>query len=205
MDDTTPAAETGVEVESRDAEETSTNREAAKHRHAAKAAKAELDQVRAELEKFKAAEAARQADLLAQQGKFKELYEAEALKAKALETEATNWRSFRAAQLEQLEKTVPADVLAKLPAGLTGEDRLRVLEALNVVSGQKAQAEATRPAVVLPQTVSASVAGSASVKVVGGEMSFDAKNQEMRRISADTSLTKDQRKAAIDALAARPK
>lgn len=174
------------------------NAEAAKLRHKVKERDAALAEATAELAKLRAANEKAEQDRLAEAGKFKELFEAQVPKIKELESKASAYDNYVAAQLAALESTLPAEVLAKVPASLTGEVRIQMLELL--AAQRDANAAAKKPEVVTP--VVPSPAGGTSAQARGAaKMSLGEMNIQMSRIASDPALTAVQKTKMIEELA----
>lgn len=171
------------------------NAEAAKWRHTAKEREAALTAVQAELAALKAREAEAEKARLAEQGKFKELFESQAPKIKELETKAQAYDNYVQSRITQLEGALPAETLAKVP-GLTGDARIAVLELL--VDQQASAAAKVKPSVATPNVNSPGP--TASTLGQGTKLSLSEASLQMSRIASDPTMSFEDKAKKLEAL-----
>ena len=171
------------------------NAEAAKWRHTAKEREAALVAAQTELAALKAKEAESEKNRLAEQGKFKELFESQVPKIKELETKAQAYDNYVQSRITQLEGALPAETLAKVP-GLTGDARIAVLELL--VDQQTFAAAKVKPNVVTPNVNSPGPTASSLAQ--GTKLSLSEAGLQMSRIASDPKLSFAEKAKQLEAI-----
>jgi hypothetical protein len=187
----TVATETEAETKAKNP----ANAEAAKWRHTVKERDAALAAVQAELAALKAKEAETEKARLAEQGKFKELFESQVPKIKELETKAQAYDNYVQSRITQLEGALPAETLAKVP-GLTGDARIAVLELL--VDQQTSAAAKVKPTVATPNVNSPGPTASSLAQ--GTKLSLSEAGLQMSRIASDPKLSFAEKAKQLEAI-----
>lgn len=171
------------------------NAEAAKWRHAVKERDAALAAVQAELAALKAKEAEAEKARLAEQGKFKELFESQVPKIKELETKAQAYDNYVQSRISQLEGALPAETLAKVP-GISGDARIAVLELL--VDQNTSAAAKVKPNVVTPNVNSPGPTASSLGQ--GTKLSLSEAGLQMSRIASDPKMSYAEKAKLMEAI-----
>lgn len=174
------------------------NAEAAKWRHTAKEREAALAAAQAELAALKAKEAESEKARLAEQGKFKELFESQVPKIKELEAKAQMYDNYIQSRISQLESALPPEMLAKVP-NISGDARIAVLELL--ADQHSSAAARVKPNVATPNVNSPGPTASSLAQ--GTKLSLAEASIEMSRVASDPTLSLADKVQKLEAIRLR--